>query len=84
MAVLKTFLKWCGIGLGLLIAVPVIGFAVLYLTDATYYGRIATVFTIDPVKDVEWYEPLERVPGQQGAPLPRNDAALKTISEDAW
>ncbi|MBT7451794.1 MAG: hypothetical protein HN793_13250, partial [Rhodospirillaceae bacterium] len=64
-------LKWIVIGIGALVALPFIAFAVLYITDPKFYGRIATVFTIDPVKDVAWYEPLERVPGVEGAPLLR-------------
>lgn len=81
---MKRVLKWVGIGLAAIVALPFVAFAVLYLTDPTYYGRIATIFTIDPVKDVEWYEPLERVPGVEGAPLPRAAAGERTISETAW
>lgn len=77
-------LKWMAIGIGALIALPFVAFAVLYITDPPFYGRIATIFTIDPVKDVAWYEPLERVPGAEGAPLPRADESQRTISEDAW
>ncbi len=77
-------LKWIGISIAALIALPFVAFAVLYATDPTFYGRIATVFTIDPVKDVEWYEPLERVPGIEGAPLPRATDSVRTISEKAW
>lgn len=81
---MRRVLKWVGIGIASLVALPFVAFAVLYLTDPTFYGRIATIFTIDPVKDVDWYEPLERVPGIEGAPLPRADADSKTISADAW
>ena len=77
-------LKWIFIGVGALILAPVVAFAVLYVFDPTFYGRMATVFTIDPVKDVEWYEPLERVPGKPGAPLPRVDENARTISEEGW
>lgn len=77
-------LKWIAIGVATLIALPFIMFGVLYVTDPTLYGRIATVFTIDPVKDVDWYEPLERVPGSEAAALPRADASSRTISEAAW
>jgi CubicO group peptidase (beta-lactamase class C family) len=77
-------LKWIVIGIGALVALPFIAFAVLYITDPKFYGRIATVFTIDPVKDVAWYEPLERVPGVEGAPLLRADESARTISQEAW
>ena len=53
-------LKWILIGLGGLILLPIIGFGFLYITDPVHHGRLATVFTIDPVKDVDGYEPLER------------------------
>ena len=77
-------LKWIFVGLGTLIAVPIVAFGVLYVTDPTYYGRMATVFTIDPVKDVDWYEPLERVPGVPGPPLKRATPDDRTISEAGW
>lgn len=77
-------LKWIGIGIATLIALPFIAFAVLYVTDPTYYGRIASIFTIDPVKDVDWYEPMERVLGNEGAPLPRANSGDKSITAGAW
>jgi CubicO group peptidase (beta-lactamase class C family) len=77
-------LKWVAITLAVMIALPIAGFGVLFVTDPAYYGRIATIFTIDPVKDVDWYEPLERVPGKEGAPLPRATEGARTISEEAW
>ena len=77
-------LKWIFIGVGALILAPVVAFAVLYVFDPTFYGRMATVFTIDPVKDVDWYEPLGRVPGKPGAPLSRVEEEASTISEEAW
>lgn len=81
---MKRVLKWIGMGIALLIALPFVAFTGLYVTDPTYYGRIATIFTIDPVKDVDWYEPLERVPGHEGAPLPRATADDRTIRAEAW
>lgn len=77
-------IKWILIALGVLLLAPFVAFAVLYVTDPTYYGRIATVFTIDPVKDVDWYEPLERVPGAPSSPLPRASAKDRTITADSW
>ncbi len=77
-------LKWIGIGVAALIALPFVAFGVLYTTDSVFYGRIATIFTIDPVKDVDWYEPLERVPGIEGDSLPRAAVSTRTISEEAW
>ncbi len=77
-------LKWILATLVALIALPIIGFAILYATDPTYYGRIATIFFIDPVKDVDWYEPLERVSGNPGPPLPQAEPSERTISESAW
>jgi CubicO group peptidase (beta-lactamase class C family) len=77
-------LKWIGIGVVALIALPFVAFGVLYTTDSVFYGRIATIFTIDPVKDVDWYEPLERVPGIEGDSLPRAAVSTRTISEEAW
>ncbi len=77
-------LKWILIVLGGLISLPFTGFAVLYVIDPVYYGRMATVFTIDPVKDVDWYEPLERVPGREGRPLPRANPSQRTISQEGW
>ncbi len=77
-------LKWILIVLGGLISLPFTGFAVLYVIDPVYYGRMATVFTIDPVKDVDWYEPLERVPGREGQPLPRANPSQRTISQEGW
>ena len=63
---------------------PIFGFVMLYATDHTYYGRMATLLTIDPVKDVEWYEPLERVPGNPGTPLERAAPSQRTVSVEAW
>ena len=77
-------LKWILIVLGGLISLPFTGFAVLYVIDPVYCGRMATVFTIDPVKDVDWYEPLERVPGREGRPLPRANPSQRTISQEGW
>lgn len=84
---LKRALKWLGMTLAAVIAVPIgagvlFGFG-LYVTDPLYYGRYFGAFTIDPVKDVEWYGPLEAVPGEEGPALPRA-AAEKTISAAAW
>lgn len=77
-------LKWIGIGVGALIALPFVAFGVLYVTDPVFYGRVASVMTIDPVKDVDWYEPLERVLGIEGEALPRAAENARTISQDAW
>lgn len=77
-------LKWIGLGVVVLIALPFVAFGVLYVTDPVFYGRVASVMTIDPVKDVDWYEPLERVPGIEGEALPRAADNARTISEDAW
>ncbi len=81
-------LKWFSAVLAALIIVPVAGGvlfgAVLYVTDPLYYGRYFGSFTIDPVKDVDWYSPLEPVPGQEGPPLPRAAVGEKTISAAAW
>lgn len=77
-------LKWIGIGIAVLIALPFVTFGVFYVTDPVFYGRIATIFTIDPVKDVDWYEPLEKVPGKEGSALPRAVDDAQTISEEAW
>ncbi len=71
-------------GIGLIVLLPFAAFAVLYITDPVYYGRIATPFSIDPVKDVDWYEPLERVPGNLGPSLPRAAPQDRTISEAGW
>ena len=77
-------IKWILTGLGLIILLPIVAYIVLYITDPVYYGRIATLFSIDPVKDVDWYEPLERVPGIPGPPLPRVAPDERTISEASW
>ncbi len=77
-------LKWILIAVGILILLPVIGYGALYVTDPVYFGRYLSSFAIDPVKDVEFYEPLERVPGRPGEPLPRAEPAQRTISEKAW
>jgi len=81
-------LKWLCMAFVVLITAPlgagVLFGVVLYATDPLYYGRYFGSFTIDPVKDVDWYGPLEAVPGVEGAPLARAGEGAQTISADAW
>jgi CubicO group peptidase (beta-lactamase class C family) len=82
--ILLRILKWLGVGLAVVIALPVIAGVGLYVSDPLYYGRYFGSFTIDPVKDVDWYGPLEPVPGIEGPALPRAANGARTISRDAW
>ena len=77
-------LKWIAIAVAVLIVLPLVAFGLLYVTDPVFYGRIASVMMIDPVKDVDWYEPLERVPGIEREALPRAEENARTISQEAW
>ncbi|MDX2223237.1 MAG: serine hydrolase [Rhodospirillaceae bacterium] len=77
-------LKFLGKGLAALLVLAVVGLNVLYWTDPLYYRRMASTPFIDPVSDIDWYRPLEKVAGDFAAPLPRAADGARTINAEAW
>ena len=77
-------LKAIGKGVLALVAILVIALFGLYLTNPTYYGRFARVLFIDPVRDVDFYAPLEVVKGGPGEPFARAPETARSISAEGW
>jgi CubicO group peptidase (beta-lactamase class C family) len=79
---MKRFFKWLGYLFLALIAVS----GGLYLANKTYmdrYVRMAVSQARGLSQQAEWYEPVDKVPGAQDAPLPVAAVAERTVSEEA-
>ena len=77
-------LKAIGKAVLALVAILAIALLGVYLTNPTYYGRFAGVLFVNPVRDVDFYSPLEVVKGGAGAPIPRAPENARTISAEGW
>jgi CubicO group peptidase (beta-lactamase class C family) len=77
-------LKLIGKVLLAVVAIAVIAVLGLYLSDPLYYRRMVTVTSIDNVRDVDWYKPLEIVKGNPAPPLPVAPEDQRTIAPEAW
>ena len=79
---IRKFFKWFGVSLLVLIAAGLIG----YLFNKTYmdrYFRMAVSQARGQSQQAEWYDPVDKVPGSTGAPLPVTAGAGGSIAPEA-
>lgn len=69
--------------ISVLAVVLIVGAGGLIASDWLYFKRLYTFDRSTVIMDVDWYEPLEIVKGQQASPLPRATDGRPTISADA-
>ncbi len=69
--------------IGILALVLIVGSGGLIASDWLYFKRLFTFDQSKVIMDVDWYEPLEIVRGQEASPLPRATDEQITISADA-
>jgi CubicO group peptidase (beta-lactamase class C family) len=82
MTIVKRIFKWLGYALLALIAAGLIG----YLANKTYmdrYFKLAGAQLRGQSQQAEWYDPVDKVPGATGAPLPMAAPTEMTVDPAA-